>query len=448
MSHMASVWDWTKSVEPLSTTRSNAIATLVFDSAEYLVAAAILSYSLRRAETKADLVLLLGESLYRSTEEGTQKGIELCRRLFDHVVIVEPIEYQVSLKNWPRFAHLYATWLPRCFTKLHILRLRPYAKVLFMDADMLAFHNFDHLFELPTPFGTLITEDKAGIPTGQRITRAVLVQSLLKAYGISGAFFCITPDEDLFKIACLRVKKKSRKTGVYAEQAVSYDLQTDISLYRQLNAGPDEQVISWLYAHHLRYDAEGEFYQFVGQRTLGEDEKDEKEGRYPSKRERTREKPRQTPETQWTSVSRQYNCLPWLMHKFERGDFPLESPNVPYDGEGPERKVYVIHYVSEKPWQNLTKVLSTTSAEERKIWPDVGTWYSVCEEVREKYPNFSDILVTIPDDVARMTQDEADQMYEKDCQARRERAERRREEREETKRTRRGGGNYRRGYKA
>lgn len=446
---MASVYDWTESVEPLTTTRPNAIATLVFDNAEYLIAAAVLGYSLRQVKTSADLVLLIGDTLYQSTDEAVRKGVELCQKLFDHLVIVKSIEYPVSLQNWPRFSHLYATWLPRCFTKLHILRLRPYDKVLFMDADMLVFHNFDHLFQLPTPFGTLITEKKEGLPTGQKVTRTELVQSLLKAYGISGAFFCITPSESMFKIACLHIRKKSRKTGVYAEQAVNFDLQTDISTYRQLNAGPDEQVMSWLYAHHLKYEAEGEFYRFVDQRSLeaGEEGKEEEKEDDPPRRERTREKPYQPPETLWTNVSRQYNCLPWLMHKFERGEFPLQSPNIPYDGEGPERKVYVIHYVSEKPWQNLKKVLDTTSTEEKKIWPDVGTWYAVCEEVRAKYPAFSDILVTIPDDVTRMSQDEADLIYEKECQARRERAERRREVREETKRNRRGGRPHR-GYKA
>lgn len=69
-----------------------------------------------------------------------------------------------------------------------------------------------------------------------------------------------------------------------------------------------------------------------------------------------------------------------MKHKFEKGYFPLRYPNRTYDGETPERKVYVVHYVTEKPWVTLEKTKRDASLQ---VWPDVKWWYDVYDRLRE-----------------------------------------------------------------
>lgn len=409
----AAIYDWTISTSAISTEKSCCIATLAFDDEAYLIAAAVLAHSLRETNTTVNLVLFLSDTLNYSPDKKVQGCISLCKQVFDAIIIVTPLEFRVSLEVWPRFQKLYSNWLPKCFTKLYLLKLKPYEKALFMDSDMLVLHNIDHIFDLKTPFGTLVTYRKEGLETGTRLARRTILLSLLNSYGISGAFFCVQPDDDMFQIAKLHIREKIRQNGTYYETPKDLDINSDIPVRRRLNAGPDEQIFTWLYSHDFKYDSKSNRYEYLNKEqdsTQQEDtaKKDGKEGTD------VKQKVVQDPRTKWTNVSRQYNCVPWLKHKFEKGYFPLRYPNRTYDGETPERKVYVVHYVTEKPWVTLEKTKRDASLQ---VWPDVKWWYDVYDRLREKYaPTFNDLLIPLPQTVSFMSQEEADRIYEEDHQ--------------------------------
>ncbi|GIQ91841.1 hypothetical protein KIPB_015274, partial [Kipferlia bialata] len=67
------------------------------------------------------------------------------------------------MPRWERFKELY-DWLPACFTKLACLRLHPYEKVLFFDADMICLGVVDHVFALNAPAGVMMTRKNGGLP--------------------------------------------------------------------------------------------------------------------------------------------------------------------------------------------------------------------------------------------------------------------------------------------
>lgn len=402
--YRATIYDWTENTSVISTERSHCIATLAFDDEAYLISAAVLAHSLRETDTVVDLVLFLSDTLNYSPDKKVQSCISLCKQVFDIIIIVTPLEFRVSLEIWPRFQKLYTNWLPKCFTKLYLLKLKPYEKALFMDSDMLVFHNIDHIFNLKTPFGTLVTYRKEGLETGTRLARRTILLSLLNSYGISGAFFCVQPDDDMFQIAKLHIKDKIRKNKMYYETPNDIDVNSGIPDKRRLNAGPDEQIFTWLYSHDFKYDSKTNHYEYIN--------KDQNSSQKTNTN--TQAKIAQDPRTKWVNVSRQYNCVPWLKHKFESGKFPLRYPNHTYDGDTPERKVYVVHYVTEKPWVILEKVKKDANLQ---IWPDVKWWYTVYDRLREKYaPTYDDILTPLPQTVRFMTQEEADKIYEEDHQ--------------------------------
>lgn len=405
--YRATIYDWTEKISAISTERAHCIATLAFDDEAYLISAAVLAHSLRETDTTVDLVLFLSDTLNYSPDKKVQNCISLCKQVFDVVIIVTPLEFRVSLDIWPRFQKLYSNWLPKCFTKLYLLKLKPYEKALFMDSDMLVLHNIDHIFNLKTPFGTLVTYRKEGLETGTRLARRTILLSLLNSYGISGAFFCVQPDDDMFQIAKLHIKDKIRQNRTYYESPKDIDINSGIPNQRRLNAGPDEQIFTWLYSHDLKYDSKTNHYEYIN-KDQESSQKDDKETADSQK------KIAQNPRTKWTNVSRQYNCVPWLKHKFEKGYFPLRYPNHAYDGDTPERKVYVVHYVTEKPWTTLEKTKKDANLQ---IWPDVKWWYDVYNRLREAYaPAYDDILTPLPSTVSFMSQEEADKIYEEDHQ--------------------------------
>ena len=105
---------------------------------EYIVNALSLGCSLRKTSTKHDLVLLATPDLL-SYESARALSTFWDVRQQDHAEV--PLEMRCA----PRFRHV--------FTKLSVMKLTDYDKVLMLDADMLVIRNVDELFGFPAPAG-------------------------------------------------------------------------------------------------------------------------------------------------------------------------------------------------------------------------------------------------------------------------------------------------------
>ncbi|KAH0573851.1 Glycosyl transferase family 8 protein [Spironucleus salmonicida] len=292
-------------------TKKFSIATLVMDTHIYAQSAAALFQSLKanHLESSCDFIVFASNL--------SQHSLQLLN-LYANVIIIPKIEFPVDLNKWPRFAKNYQNWLKSCFSKLYIFLLTQYDKCLFLDADMLCLHDFSHIFNLQTPFGTLVGKDKEGMESGIKINNEQLNNALINGYGISGAFFCVSPSIEQFNMLIQTIKNNSNG-GFYSQNVND----------RIPNAGPDETLIS------LNIE-------------------------------------------NWTNVSRQFNCIPWLAHRFEKGEFQLRGNQNVYDGNLRDRKVFLIHYVAEKPWQSFENAKSHGD----KVWEDVKKFYDVLDKVK------------------------------------------------------------------
>ena len=105
---------------------------------EYIVNALSLGCSLRKTNTKHDLVLLATPDLLRHDSARALSTYWDVRQQ-DHMEV--PFEMRCA----PRFRHV--------FTKLSVMQLTEYEKVLMLDADMLVIRNVDEIFGFPAPAG-------------------------------------------------------------------------------------------------------------------------------------------------------------------------------------------------------------------------------------------------------------------------------------------------------
>ena len=133
----------------------NAFTTLFTLNDSYLPSLLLLAYKLRQQRTEADLVCMV-------TEEITPTARQALAILYDHVVEVEKIKVPHSRSG-------KRPYLPFVFTKLHVLRMGQegglgfaYDKVILLDADLLPIKNYNRLFSLPAPAGS-INEKKTNV---------------------------------------------------------------------------------------------------------------------------------------------------------------------------------------------------------------------------------------------------------------------------------------------
>lgn len=125
-----------------------AFVTLFTLNDSYLPAVLLSAFGLRQQQTEADLICLV-------TPEISETARQALRLLYDHVLPVEPIVVPHRLAG-------KRPYLPLVFTKLHALRLGNegdmglhYDKIILLDADLLPIKQYDHLFTLIAPAGTI-----------------------------------------------------------------------------------------------------------------------------------------------------------------------------------------------------------------------------------------------------------------------------------------------------
>ncbi|KAG9395664.1 Glycosyl transferase, family 8 [Carpediemonas membranifera] len=168
---------------------------------------------------------------------------------------VVPVPYWTVLATvrWKGYANLYDGWLSKVLTKLNILTLEEYEKVLFLDGDTVAVGPVDPLFDLEAPAGTLsvpFDKEEGQLPHGAPITTEALELSLKRSdcYGICGSAMILKPSREHFNAFRTRVLQTRWRTS-------------------DCNAGPDEELMSRHY--------------------MGE----------------------------WTHIGRQYNCQSWKQNE-------------------------------------------------------------------------------------------------------------------------------------
>ncbi|CAI5988761.1 unnamed protein product [Closterium sp. NIES-64] len=113
--------------------RRVAYATVLHSKEDYVCGAIALANSLRRSGTHADLVALVSAEIGNFSRGGLEAA---GWRLIEIERIRNPFGRAGTYNQWN-------------YSKLRLWQLTEYAKVVFVDADILVLRNMDHLFEYP-----------------------------------------------------------------------------------------------------------------------------------------------------------------------------------------------------------------------------------------------------------------------------------------------------------
>jgi len=124
----------------------SAWVTLVMRGDAYVPGALALAASLRASGTAAATVCMV-------TDDVSAGARRLLGRAFDRVVVVDKLTYLACPMRTEKQTAMYGSWIADSFTKWRCLDFTEYARVIFLDADVVLLGNCDHLFEVPAPAG-------------------------------------------------------------------------------------------------------------------------------------------------------------------------------------------------------------------------------------------------------------------------------------------------------
>ncbi len=128
--------------------RKYAFVTFIMMNDSFIHGALMLAHGLRKGNYDADLVCMVTENISKETREALAI-------MYDYVVEVDEIyiHHKRRQKRQDR---------PFLFTRFHAFRLGSdgdlgfnYEKIVVLDADVYPLENYDHLFTLNTPAGTV-----------------------------------------------------------------------------------------------------------------------------------------------------------------------------------------------------------------------------------------------------------------------------------------------------
>ena len=139
----------------------------------YVNGAVILSTSIRKhnslSDANIDLVCMV-------TPDVSENAIRLLYNYYDRVVRVQFIFNHTECKT-EKQTSIYGPWINVCFTKWNVFALDEYAKIMFLDSDVLVVGSILELLDYETPAGIMDTDHNAG--RGAQDTKgAVSVQEI------------------------------------------------------------------------------------------------------------------------------------------------------------------------------------------------------------------------------------------------------------------------------
>jgi len=191
--------------------------TLLMGGEAYLPGCLVVGAALRwHVRTGAALVCMVDDSV-------SQPAREMLSRVFDRVPVVPRLRAHDGAYPDDLLSDAYRD----VYTKLHIFdaRLFPYARVCFVDADLLPVRCFDHLFTVPAPAAMIESVDPRGqyayvhhmhgIRHGGPVPPAILdvTSDQDVTGGINAGLLVVTPERARFEDMVARIRRPMPEWG-------------------------------------------------------------------------------------------------------------------------------------------------------------------------------------------------------------------------------------------
>ena len=166
-----------------------AFVTFVCSGDAYIPGAIMVAYGLKHLQQVRQRVIVL------VTPDVSAQGQKTLRKWFDEVREVPYIEMPLKTTE-SRFQKIY--------TKLNILRLTEYDKIVYIDADLFPIRNFTHLLTLPAPAANNDIMPPANLLTpparhGERLSERETSCNLPRFAGINAGLMVLEPSEKAFQ---------------------------------------------------------------------------------------------------------------------------------------------------------------------------------------------------------------------------------------------------------
>ena len=186
-----------------------AYVTLLYGNNIYITGALVLGYSLIETNTNYDRVILV-------TNDVDEESRVLLSKVYNQVIQVDyiPAHESIFYYTTSRFKEI--------FTKLEILSLAQYDKILWLDTDIIVMKNIDQLFKLKPPAAVV---KHYYVAYGKKIPSKLICQDNKLTHGINAGVILLKPDEkelDLIKQDIIKEQKESFKAPEQDYLSVRY----------------------------------------------------------------------------------------------------------------------------------------------------------------------------------------------------------------------------------
>lgn len=181
-----------------------AYVTVLFGESIYLAGALVLGYTLKRTHTPNPIIILV-------TPDISEKSRHQLKKFYTQIIEIPyiiPSKTIFSSEANERFMNV--------FTKLQVLSLSSYSKILLLDLDMIVCKNIDHLFLLTPPAACL---KHFYVPYGKPIPPNMICKNNKLINTINAGLMLLKPDpSELEKIKTSIIASDQINQFKYPEQ--------------------------------------------------------------------------------------------------------------------------------------------------------------------------------------------------------------------------------------
>ncbi len=188
--------------------KGNAIATLVMLNEEYVLGALTLARSLQNVGSPTHRICLVDASISAKA----RALLSTCYEVIHVELLSSPKFPTIAMRSQSlpgskerEALRRYDPWMQHSFTKFRVVELTRFAKILFLDADMLVVNPIEDLFDLPAPAGIWGSLGNGIERHGTRITEKE--EKDLSKHMIRGSIWLCSPNQEMAELLQLMARK-------------------------------------------------------------------------------------------------------------------------------------------------------------------------------------------------------------------------------------------------